>query len=75
MMMINKQYLTSPLDISKSPMSDSDRDLFNDFDISQWRFGNGEQSESELECYLKSLLMVLPGKEANKSLMCWSGGR
>ena len=46
MMMIN---LTSPLDISESPMSDSDRDLFNDFDISQWRFGNGEQSESELE--------------------------
>ena len=59
--------VAAPLDISESPMSDSDLDLFNDFDISRWRFGNGEQSESELERYLKSPLMVLPGKEANKS--------
>jgi hypothetical protein len=50
--------MTTPLDISESPMSDSDLDLFNDFDISRWRFGNGEQSESELERYLKSPLMV-----------------
>ena len=48
-------------------MSDSNLDLLEDFDISRWRFGNGEQSESELERYLKSPLMVLQGKVANKS--------
>jgi len=58
--------MATSLDISESPVSDSDLDLFKDFDISQWRFGNGEQSESELECYLKSPLMVLQGKEVNK---------
>jgi hAT family C-terminal dimerisation region len=54
-------------DISESSMSDSNLDLLEEFDISRWRFGNGEQSESELERYLKSPLMVLPGKEANAS--------
>ena len=62
---ISDDVVTS-LDISEFPVSDSDLDLFKDFDISRWRFGNGEQSESELECYLKSPLMVLQGKEANK---------
>ena len=28
--------VAAPLDISESPMSDSDLDLFNDFDISRW---------------------------------------
>jgi len=59
--------VAASLDISESPISDSDLDLFKDFDISRWRFGNGEQTESELERYLKSPLMVLQGKVANKS--------
>jgi hypothetical protein len=55
------------LDIPESSMSDSELDLLEDFDISRWRFGNGEQSESELEPYLKSPLMVLHGAMANKT--------
>ena len=34
--------MTASLDISESPMSDSDHDLFNNFDINRWRFGNEE---------------------------------
>ncbi len=63
---ISEDVAASP-NISESSMSDSNLDLFEDFDVSRWRFGNGEQSESELERYLKSPLMVLQGKEANKS--------
>lgn len=59
--------VTASLDIPESSMSDSNLDLFEDFDISRWRFGNEEQIESELERYLKSSLMILQGKEVNKS--------
>lgn len=61
------------VDIPESSMSDSDLDLIEDFDISRWRFGNGEQIESELERYLKSPLMVLHGTMANKTfdVLAW----
>ena len=59
--------ITTSLDIFESSISDFDLDFFNDFDINRWRFGNEEQNESELECYLKNSLMILSEKKMNKS--------
>lgn len=70
--------VATPVDISEPLMSDSDVDLFEDFDINRWRFGNGEQRTSELERYLKSPLMILQGTTANKSfnvLDWWKANR
>ena len=53
-------------DIPDSP-SDFDVNLIEDFDISEWRFGGAMISkESELQWYLKSPLIILEGKVANK---------
>ena len=58
--------VTASVDIPDSP-SDFDVNLIDDFDISEWRFGGAMISkESELQWYLKSPLVILGGKVANK---------
>src|SRR5438045_5035020 len=55
-------------DIPDSP-SDFNVNLIEDFDISEWRFGGAMISKvSELQQYLKSPLLILGGKVANKEL-------
>jgi hypothetical protein len=67
--------VAATVDILDSPSDDSDDiDLINDFDINEWRFGGGVvQKESELQRYLKSPLMILQGKAANKEfdVLAW----
>ena len=51
-----------------------DVDLIDDFNISEWRFGGGDDTkESELQRYLKSPLIILGGKVANKEfdVLAW----
>ena len=67
----NKHMAASSSDISSSPSDSSDLDLLEDFDINRWRFGGRAVSkETELERYLKSLLMILEGKKANIEFDC-----
>jgi hypothetical protein len=61
------------MDISSFP-SVSDGDLIDDFDISDWRFGGTRvPKDNELQRYLKSPLMILRGKLANKefNVLAW----
>ena len=66
------------VNISDSP-SPSDIDIIDDFDINQWRFGGLKvPKESELQRYLKSPLMILPGKVANNNfdvLVWWKANQ
>ena len=58
--------MAASVDIPDSP-SDFDVDLIDDFNISEWRFGGAMiPKESELQRYLKSPLIILGGKVANK---------
>src|SRR5579859_3319603 len=58
--------VAASLDIPNSP-SHSDVGLIDDFDISEWQFGGAMvPKESELQRYLKSPLMILGGRAANK---------
>src|SRR5579859_3893690 len=65
--------VATAVDISNSP-SPSDVDLIEDFDINEWRFGGAViPKESELQRYLKSPLLILGGKVANKEfdVLAW----